>query len=71
MSIIAIRNEALHMLEGKGALLDTARIVSTILETSGFAGAVIGGVAIPFGPAVACVASMGFEDSGSQICCWV
>jgi hypothetical protein len=46
MSTIAIRNEALLMLQGKGAILDTARTVSRVLETSGVAGAVIGGVAV-------------------------
>jgi hypothetical protein len=41
-----LRDEALLMLEGRGAVLETARHVSRILQKNNIAGAVIGGVSV-------------------------
>jgi hypothetical protein len=41
-----LRDEALLMLEGRGAILETARHVSRILQENNIAGAVIGWVAV-------------------------
>ncbi len=42
----SIREEALLILQGRGAILDTAREVSEVLRAHGIEGAVIGGVAV-------------------------
>jgi hypothetical protein len=42
----ALRDEALRMLHGEGAILETAREVTRILREGGRAGVVIGGVAV-------------------------
>src|SRR5687767_7136113 len=41
-----LRNEALAMLEGKGAIVEIAEEVTDILARTGIVGAVIGGVAV-------------------------
>lgn len=41
-----LRNEALLLLDKKGAVLDMAREVTNLLRAAGIAGAVIGGVAV-------------------------
>lgn len=41
-----LREEALRILEGRGAILDVAREVSVILRAQGIEGAIIGGVAV-------------------------
>ena len=41
-----LRDESLLMLEGRGAILDAARIVTRVLADSATEGAVIGGVAV-------------------------
>jgi Nucleotidyl transferase of unknown function (DUF2204) len=41
-----LRDEALLMLEGRGAVLETARHVSRVLQENHIAGAVIGGVSV-------------------------
>jgi Nucleotidyl transferase of unknown function (DUF2204) len=41
-----LRDEALLMLEGRGAVLETARDISRILQENEIAGAVIGGVSV-------------------------
>ena len=46
MTAVQLRDQALMMLEGKGAILDVARRVSRVLEENRTAGAVIGGVAV-------------------------
>jgi hypothetical protein len=46
MTAVQLRDEALLMLEGKGAILDVARRVSRVLESADSGGAVIGGVAV-------------------------
>ena len=46
MTATQLRDEALMMLEGKGAILDVARRASAILEQSKNPGAIIGGVAV-------------------------
>lgn len=43
---VRLRGEALRMIEGRGAILETAREVSALLREAGLAGAVIGGVAV-------------------------
>jgi hypothetical protein len=42
----SIREEALLILRGRGAILDTAREVSAVLRAQGIEGGVIGGVAV-------------------------
>lgn len=42
----SIRQEALLLLEGRGAILDTAREVSALLRAQKIEGAVIGGIAV-------------------------
>jgi hypothetical protein len=46
MTAVQLRDQALLMLEGKGAILDVARNVSRVLEQSNNPGAIIGGVAV-------------------------
>ena len=46
MNGVQLRDEALLMLEGRGAILDVARTVSRLLVDRGIDGAVIGGVAV-------------------------
>ena len=43
---MSLRNEALLMLEDRGAILEVAREVSRLMEQAGVAGVVIGGVAV-------------------------
>jgi hypothetical protein len=43
---VHLRNEALLMLEGKGAILETARRISHVFRESGSNGAVVGGIAV-------------------------
>jgi hypothetical protein len=43
---VQLRDEALMMLERRGAVLETAREVSSLLRDAGIHGAVIGGVAV-------------------------
>jgi hypothetical protein len=45
---VNLRNEALLMLDGQGALLHIARGVSHLMRTAGISGVVIGGVAREF-----------------------
>ncbi len=44
--IRAIRDEALLLLEGRGAILEVAREVARLMRDAGVEGAVIGGVAV-------------------------
>jgi hypothetical protein len=46
MTTTSLRDEALRLLDHRGAILDTARDVSNLLRAAGIAGAVIGGVAV-------------------------
>jgi hypothetical protein len=46
MNAVQLRDEALLLLEGRGAILDVARTVSRLLIDHGVDGAVIGGVAV-------------------------
>jgi hypothetical protein len=46
MTAIQLRDEALMMLEGKGAILEVARRVTRVLDETNTAGAIIGGVAV-------------------------
>ena len=46
MSTPSIRDEALEILNGKGAILDTAREVSRLMREAGIDAAIIGGVAV-------------------------
>src|SRR5438477_9478119 len=46
MTAVQLRDQALLMLEGKGAILDVARSVSRVLEQSNNPGAIIDGVAV-------------------------
>jgi hypothetical protein len=41
-----LRDEALSLMDGRGAILDTAREISSVLRGSGVSAAVIGGVAV-------------------------
>jgi hypothetical protein len=43
---IVLRNEALKLLDGRGAILDAAREISTALREHGVEGAIVGGVAV-------------------------
>jgi hypothetical protein len=43
---IALRDEALKLLDGRGAILDTAREISAALREAGVEGAIVGGVAV-------------------------
>lgn len=43
---IALRDEALKLLDGRGAILDAAREISAALREAGVAGAIVGGVAV-------------------------
>ena len=43
---IALRDEALKLLDGRGAILDAAREISAALREAGVEGAVVGGVAV-------------------------
>lgn len=46
MGTPSIRDEALEILNGKGAILDTAREVSRLMREAGIDAAIIGGVAV-------------------------
>ena len=46
MTAVQLRDEALLMLEGRGAILNAARVVSRVLAEHDVAGGVIGGVAV-------------------------
>src|SRR5438552_7038041 len=46
MTTLRLRDEALMMLEGKGAILDVARRVTRVLDETQTPGAIIGGVAV-------------------------
>lgn len=43
---IALRDEALKLLDGRGAILDAAREISAALRGAGVEGAIVGGVAV-------------------------
>jgi hypothetical protein len=43
---IALRDEALKLLDGRGAILDAAREISAAMREAGVEGAVVGGVAV-------------------------
>src|SRR6478672_7466187 len=46
MTAVELRDEALMMLEGKGAILEVAREVTRVMDNAKVRGAVIGGVAV-------------------------
>ena len=46
MTAVQLRDQALMMLEGKGAILDVALRVSRVLEEQSISGGVVGGVAV-------------------------
>jgi hypothetical protein len=43
---IALRDEALKLLDGRGAILDAAREISAAMREAGVEGAIVGGVAV-------------------------
>ncbi len=42
----ALRDEALKLLDGRGAILDAAREISAALREAGVEGAIVGGIAV-------------------------
>jgi hypothetical protein len=45
-SALRLRDEALSLMEGRGAILETARAISSLLRDAGLSAPVIGGVAV-------------------------